>query len=115
MMSQAKRKAVVLLSGGLDSSLVAAIAVDALGKDNVVGVTMPSRYSSTGSVTDAEALANNLGIRLIQVPIEPLFKANLAALSPDVRRSEVEQTLNELLFAAEISAYFCFQLPSAAW
>ena len=52
------------LSGGVDSSLVAAIAVDALGAENVVGVAMPSRYSSQGSLTDAKALADNLGIAL---------------------------------------------------
>jgi NAD+ synthase (glutamine-hydrolysing) len=58
------------LSGGIDSSLVAAIAVDALGADHVVGVLMPSRYSSEGSLTDAAALAANLGMRTYTVPIE---------------------------------------------
>ena len=57
------RRVVIGLSGGIDSSLVAAIAVDALGPEHVVGVLMPSRFSSEGSVTDAEALAANLGIR----------------------------------------------------
>ena len=57
------RRVVVGLSGGIDSSLVAAIAVDALGSEHVVGVLMPSRFSSEGSVTDADALAANLGIR----------------------------------------------------
>lgn len=63
------------LSGGIDSSLVAAIAVDALGADHVVGVLMPSRYSSEGSVTDALTLARNLGIRTHTVPIEPAHRA----------------------------------------
>jgi NAD+ synthase (glutamine-hydrolysing) len=62
--------AVIGLSGGIDSSLVATIAVDALGPDHVHGVAMPSRYSSEGSVTDAEELAKNLGIDLHVVPIE---------------------------------------------
>jgi NAD+ synthase (glutamine-hydrolysing) len=81
-------KVVIGLSGGLDSSLVATIAVDALGKNNVVGVAMPSRYSSKGSVTDAELLAQNLGIRLIQIPIEPVFKANLEALAGEFAGTE---------------------------
>src|SRR6185312_8883186 len=63
-------RVVIGLSGGIDSSLVAAIAVDALGREHVVGVLMPSRFSSQGSVADAEALAANLGIETVTVPIE---------------------------------------------
>ncbi len=74
-------KVVIGLSGGLDSSLVAAIAVAALGPSNVVGVVMSSRYSSPGSVSDAERLAENLGIRLLTIPIEPVFRAYLETLS----------------------------------
>lgn len=74
-------KAVIALSGGIDSSLVAAIAVDALGAENVVGVSMPSRYSSEGSIRDAQALAANLGIRLIIIPIEPAHAAYLQMLA----------------------------------
>jgi len=59
------------LSGGIDSSLVAAIATDALGPDKVTGVMMPSRYSSDGSISDSELLARNLGINAITIPIEP--------------------------------------------
>jgi NAD+ synthase (glutamine-hydrolysing) len=70
------------LSGGIDSSLVAAIAVDALGPDRVIGVLMPSRFSSDGSVTDAELLAANLGIRTVTVPIEPAHTAFLDMLAP---------------------------------
>ncbi|MDQ1429432.1 MAG: hypothetical protein QOF40_34 [Actinomycetota bacterium] len=72
---------VIGLSGGIDSSLVAAIAVDALGAEHVVGVMMPSRFSSDGSVTDAEALATNLGIEAITVPIEDAHAAFLDMLS----------------------------------
>ena len=57
-------KVVVGLSGGIDSALTAAIAVDALGAENVIGVAMPSQYSSEGSITDARELAQNLGISL---------------------------------------------------
>jgi NAD+ synthase (glutamine-hydrolysing) len=81
-------KVIVGLSGGLDSSLVATIAVDALGKSNVIGITMPSRYSSTGSVTDAEALASNLGIRIMQIPIEPVFKVYLDTLAEEFKGTE---------------------------
>lgn len=63
------------LSGGIDSALVAAVAVDALGAENVHGVLMPSRYSSEGSITDAEALARNLGVATHTVPIEPAHAA----------------------------------------
>ena len=67
--------AVIGLSGGIDSSLVAAIAVDAVGPSNVHGVAMPSRYSSGGSVTDADALAANLGIDIVSAPIESAHRA----------------------------------------
>ncbi len=69
------RKTLVGLSGGIDSALTATVAVDALGADNVVGVTMPSRYSSEGSVGDSQELADNLGIQLWRIPIEPAHLA----------------------------------------
>lgn len=69
------KKAVIGLSGGIDSALVTAIAVEALGKENVVAVTMPSRYSSKGSVSDSEKLSKNLGIELLNIPIEKAFRA----------------------------------------
>jgi NAD+ synthase (glutamine-hydrolysing) len=73
------------LSGGIDSALTAAVAVDALGKKGVVGVTMPSQYSSKGSIEDSELLAKNLGIRLIQIPITDIFQAYLKTLSPSFK------------------------------
>jgi NAD+ synthase (glutamine-hydrolysing) len=73
---------VVGLSGGIDSSLVAAVAVDALGADHVHGVSMPSRYSSEGSRTDAAALAEALGIDLRVLPIEAAHGAFLDLLTP---------------------------------
>src|SRR5213083_2983846 len=67
------QSAVLGLSGGIDSAVVAAIAVDAIGADNVTGVSMPSQFSSRGSVLDALALAKNLGIQCLQIPIADAF------------------------------------------
>ncbi len=73
---------VVGLSGGIDSSLVAAIAVEALGQGNVLAVAMPGPYSSEGSLRDARALVQNLGIRLEELPIGDIFRSYRAALAP---------------------------------
>lgn len=75
-------KVVIGLSGGVDSSLVAALAKDALGKENVVGVFMPTRYSSERSESDAKELALKLDIKFLTVPIEQIFKLYLMALDP---------------------------------
>lgn len=75
-------RALVGLSGGIDSSLVAVIAATALGKENVTGVSMPSRYSSDHSKSDAKTLAENLGIMFHSVTIEPIFTAYLDQLNP---------------------------------
>jgi NAD+ synthase (glutamine-hydrolysing) len=74
-------KVVLGLSGGVDSALTAVLAVDALGARDVVAVFMPSVYTSRDSKEDAIALANRLGIRLITIPITPMFKAYEAALA----------------------------------
>lgn len=74
--------AVLGLSGGVDSSLVAAVAVDALGANHVHGVAMPSRYSSDGSLSDAELLADRLGIDCVTIPIEPGHVALASMLEP---------------------------------
>ena len=73
---------VIGLSGGIDSTLVACVAVDALGAEHVHGVSMPSRYSSEGSRTDAQDLAERLGIDFRTVAIEPAFAAYLEMLAP---------------------------------
>ena len=73
---------VIGLSGGIDSTLVACIAVDALGAEHVHGVAMPSRYSSDHSLSDAEALAKNLGIDMRTISIEPAFAAYMDMLDP---------------------------------
>src|SRR4029077_13571171 len=68
------KSAVLGLSGGIDSAVVAVIAADALGPDNVLGVTMPTQFSSAGSVTDARAVAENLGIKFLEIPIKDAFQ-----------------------------------------
>jgi NAD+ synthase (glutamine-hydrolysing) len=100
-------KVVVGLSGGVDSSLVAAIATDAIGAENVIGVSMPSRYSSPGSKSDAEALARNLGIQFKVIPIEKAFRSYLETLAepfkdiqPDVTEENIQARIRgNILFA----------------
>ncbi|MFQ5576045.1 MAG: NAD+ synthase, partial [Anaerolineae bacterium] len=89
-------KAVIGLSGGIDSSLVACIAVDALGNQNVVGVSMPSRYSSDHSKDDARQLAENLNIRYHVIPVEAIFQSYLDTLAgqfKDTAPNETEENL----------------------
>ncbi len=76
------KKAIIGLSGGIDSSLTAVIAVDALGAENVLGISMPSGYSSEGSKSDAQQLAENLGIQYMTIPIEETFRTALKMLQP---------------------------------
>jgi NAD+ synthase (glutamine-hydrolysing) len=82
------KKAVIALSGGIDSTLTAVIAVDALGAENVLCVAMPSRYSSDGSVTDAEDLSKRVGIQLWNLPIEPAHAAFEEILEEKLRGTE---------------------------
>jgi NAD+ synthase (glutamine-hydrolysing) len=90
----------IALSGGIDSSVVAAIAVDAMGADQVVGVSMPSRYSSAHSRDDAKALAERLGIRYVSIPIEPAHAAMLGMLA-DAFEGEEPGTAEENLQARQ--------------
>jgi NAD+ synthase/NAD+ synthase (glutamine-hydrolysing) len=90
-------KAVVGLSGGIDSAVVAAIAVEALGAENVLGVSMPGPFSSEGSKSDAQAVAKNLGIELKTIPISTVFDAYRAELAsvfgsrkPDVTEENIQ-------------------------
>jgi NAD+ synthase (glutamine-hydrolysing) len=100
-------KVVIGLSGGVDSSLVATIAADALGADNVIGVSMPSRYSSPGSKSDAKALARNLGIKFEVIPIEKAFSSYLETLAepfkdaqPDITEENIQARIRgNILFA----------------
>lgn len=87
---------VIALSGGIDSSIVAAIAVDALGADHVHGVAMPSRYSSQGSLDDADKLASALGIDHRVVSIEPAFGAYLDMLQPSFTGRDPDLTEENL-------------------
>ena len=90
-------KAIVGLSGGIDSALTAVVAADALGSDNVLGITMPSRYSSSGSIDDSAALARNLGIDFWEIPIEPahtafteMLEEQFAGTTPNVAEENVQ-------------------------
>jgi NAD+ synthetase len=101
------RKALVGLSGGIDSALVAAIAAEALGKENVLGIGMPSPYSSAGSVDDSRQLAANLGIRFELIGISDLFNQYTKALnplfegrSPDITEENVQSRIRGNLLMA---------------
>lgn len=76
------KKAVLGLSGGIDSAIVAAITADAIGAENVVGIMMPSEFSSEGSVSDSEKLASNLGMKILKIPINNIFKAFNEEMKP---------------------------------
>ncbi len=88
------QSAVLGLSGGIDSALTAVIAVEALGVENVRGVSLPSQYSSQGSLDDARLLAENLGIRYDIVPIQPVFEPVKGQLS-DIFAGRSEDTTEE--------------------
>ena len=101
-------KSVILgLSGGIDSALIAVIAADALGAENVLGVAMPARYSSSGSLTDAEQLAKNLGIRYEVLPIEPAFnavEAQLQKVFAGTKPNEAEENIQSRLRGVTLMA-----------
>jgi len=98
---------VIGLSGGIDSSIVAAIAVDALGADRVHGVMMPSRFSSEGSISDAERLCNTLGIESRIIAIEPghrafeeMLAASFEGLAPDPTEENLQSRLRGVTLMA---------------
>lgn len=94
------RRVLIGLSGGVDSTLVAAVAVDAVGAENVVGVAMPGPYSSEHSLTDARALAENLGVRFEIIPIKGAYEEMLAGLAPifkDAPRDVTEENIQARL------------------
>jgi len=90
------------LSGGIDSGLTACIAVDALGKERVIGVSMPSRYSSSETQSDAESLARALGIQFLTVPIEPTFQAYQGLLKDLFQEKDAAAQLAEENLQARI-------------
>jgi NAD+ synthetase len=107
------QRVIVGLSGGIDSALTAAIAVDALGSENVIGVGMPGPYSSQGSVEDARALAENLNIRFELLPISDIFDAYrktlsgvFSGLAEDVTEENIQSRARGTLLMA-LSNKFC--------
>jgi NAD+ synthetase len=101
------KSVIVGLSGGIDSALVAVLAAEALGADQVLGVSMPARYSSAGSLSDAEALAKNLGIRYEVLPIEPVFQSvekQLAKVFAGTRPNEAEENIQSRLRGVTLMA-----------
>jgi NAD+ synthase (glutamine-hydrolysing) len=90
------KKVVLGLSGGIDSALTACIAVDALGSANVVGVLMPSEFSSRGSIEDSERLGKNLGIELLTLPISDVLKAFIGALKAGFKGAKPDVTEENL-------------------
>lgn len=102
------KKALLGLSGGIDSALVACLAAEALGPENVKGLMMPSRYSSEGSVADSVALAKNIGIATELIPIESVFQSTLQVLEPafkglpmDVTEENLQARIRGLLLMAQ--------------
>jgi NAD+ synthetase len=94
------KSVIVGLSGGIDSALVAVLAADALGADKVMGISMPARYSSEGSLSDAEALSGNLGIRYEVLPIETVFRSvekQLAKVFAGTKPNEAEENVQSRL------------------
>jgi len=95
------------LSGGVDSAVTAVIAVDALGAENVTGVSMPSPYSSRGSIDDARALARNLGIKFLEIPIAEtfkVFKAQFKEIFKGLPENETEENMQPRLRAMTLMA-----------
>jgi NAD+ synthase (glutamine-hydrolysing) len=90
------KKVVLGLSGGIDSALTACIAVDALGSENVIGVLMPSEFSSRGSIEDSERLGKNLGIELLTIPITDVFDAFKVALKAGFKAAKSDVTEENL-------------------
>ena len=101
------KSAIIGLSGGIDSALVAVLAADALGADKVLGISMPARYSSEGSLSDAAALAKNLGIRYEVLPIEPVFKSvekQLGKVFAGTKPNEAEENVQSRLRGVTLMA-----------
>ncbi len=99
--------AVIGLSGGVDSAVTAVVAVDALGAENVTGVSMPSPYSSRGSIEDSRALARNLGIKFLEIPITDAFrdfKAQFKEVFKGLPENETEENMQPRLRAMTLMA-----------
>lgn len=114
------KKACVVLTGGIDSSVAATILVDALGKDRVVGLQMPSRYSTDHSADDAERLARKLGIELVTIPLNDIYRSSLNTIisaigAPNSTKLEVDfqLRLRTALFMAYCERWNCVPFNSA--
>jgi NAD+ synthase (glutamine-hydrolysing) len=113
------KRAVVGLSGGIDSAVTCALAVSALGPENVTGITMPSQYSSSGSIEDSKQLAKNLGIRFEIIPIEPIVKSYLktmaplfAGRSPDIAEENIQARVRGSILMALSNKFGCLLLST---
>jgi NAD+ synthase (glutamine-hydrolysing) len=112
-------RALVGLSGGVDSAVTCALAAEALGPENVTGVTMPSRYSSQGSVDDSRTLAENLGIRFKTITIEPVYEACLKSLkdhfegrAPDIAEENIQARIRGTILMSLSNKFGCLLLST---
>jgi NAD+ synthase (glutamine-hydrolysing) len=111
-------RVVLGLSGGIDSALTAALAAEALGRDKVTGIAMPTRYSSSHSLTDAEALAGNLGISYHVVPIDDIFQSYLEGLGsvlpppPGVAEENIQARVRGAVLMAYSNKHGCMLLST---
>ena len=102
------KKVVLGLSGGIDSALVAALAAETIGPENVHAITMPSEFSSEGSITDSQILADNLGIKLDEIPIHAIYEQFNDSLKPlfgDMPFGVAEENLQSRIRGALLMAY----------
>jgi len=111
--------AIIGLSGGIDSAVTACLAVEALGKENVLGVSMPSQYSSAGSVDDSLLLAQNLGIECKVIPIVDIFSVYMSSLEehfqgkePDVTEENIQARIRGNILMALSNKYGSMVLPT---